>query len=156
MSANRHQDRLAAIRQTIRTARVGTQEELRQALRGAGFNVTQATLSRDLAKLQARRVSLPEGGSAYELDDFKITGDTDELARMSALIVGVEDNGTLVVLQTVAGAAAAVAAVLDRGRLPQILGTIAGDDTIFIAPARRASAHELAKQLKQLWRQGKP
>ena len=52
-----------AIRQIIRTTRVGTQEELRQLLRDEGFDVTQATLSRDLSRLRARRVSLAEGGS---------------------------------------------------------------------------------------------
>lgn len=154
MAEEGHEARRAAIRTIIRNQRVGTQEDLRLLLAKEGFDVTQATLSRDLARLKARRVSLPEGGSVYELEEFKASADEAEVAAVGRLITGVNDNDHLVVVQTLPGAASAVAVALDRARLPQVMGTIAGDDTIFIAPARRASAAGLAKHLKQLWRQG--
>src|ERR671930_436364 len=71
MMRNDHDTRRAAIRALIRSRRVGTQEELRQLLASQGYDVTQATLSRDLARLGARRVSLPEGGTAYEVEEAR-------------------------------------------------------------------------------------
>jgi transcriptional regulator of arginine metabolism len=149
-----HEARRVAIRQLIRTRWVGTQEELREALREKGFEVTQATLSRDLARLRARKTSLPEGGSAYELEGFQAPEEPEELARFAEMVTGVDENGSLVVVLTLVGAASAVALALDRARLPEVLGTIAGDDTIFIAPARKTSTAALAKRLKKTWRKG--
>jgi len=141
------------IRQLLRTERVGTQEELAALLARKGVLATQATLSRDLARLRARRVTLPEGGSIYELEDQPApaaTG-TDALGELRALVSGVEHNGSLVVVFTRPGAASAVAMAIDRARMPEVLATIAGDDTIFVAPARKVSAQALLKHLQDLW-----
>ncbi len=146
--------RRGAIRSLIRNQRVGTQEELRQLLQEEGFDVTQATLSRDLARLKARRVSLQEGGSVYELDELRAPDDPDELARAGALVVGWDANEHLVVVHTRPGAASAVALALDKARLPQLLGTIAGDDTIFLAPARKVTAAKLTKLIESHWKRG--
>jgi transcriptional regulator of arginine metabolism len=152
MDAQR-QERREAIRAILRAQVVGTQEELGELLSKRGYEVTQATLSRDLAKLKARRVTLPEGGVIYELDELKAP-ESNNLHVMKNLIVGVEHNDSMVVVATVQGAAAAVALELDRSRLPAVLGTIAGDDTIFVAPRRKHSAAGLARQLQSLWRKG--
>ena len=64
--------RRALIVELVRTRHVATQGDLRDLLRAKGHDVTQATLSRDLAKLRARRVSLPSGGTAYEIDDLVV------------------------------------------------------------------------------------
>ncbi|AKU90415.1 arginine repressor [Vulgatibacter incomptus] len=146
--------RRSAIRHIIRTQRVGTQEELRQLLVESGYDVTQATLSRDLARLKARRVSLPEGGGIYELDELRAPDDPEELVQAGEFVNGLDSNEFLVVVHTRPGAASAVALALDKARLPLLLGTIAGDDTIFLAPARRIRAEKLLQHLASLWKKG--
>lgn len=146
------QERRAVIRQLLRDHRVGTQEELGELLEKRGYEVTQATLSRDLARLKARRLTLPEGGSVYELEEFRAGEGTDGLEGLRHLVVAVDYNDSLVVMKTAAGSASAVANGLDRARLGTVLGSIAGDDTIFLAPTRRSSTPALAKQLQALWK----
>lgn len=146
-----HDERRAAIAEIIRTQRVGTQEDLRLSLRERGFDTTQATLSRDLARLKARRISLPEGGTVYELEAFPAPGDDDIIELSRDMVMGVEESLALVVVHTAAGAASAVAAIIDRARLPSVSGTIAGDDTIFIAPSKRTTVAALAKELRASW-----
>jgi transcriptional regulator of arginine metabolism len=117
----------------------------RRLLRERGIAATQGTLSRDLAQLGARRAPLPDGGTAYEVDEPPPV----RAGAMAELVVGVRDAASLVVVQTLPGAAQAIAAQLDRARLPAVVGTIAGDDTIFVAPARRTSPRRLAAQLEK-------
>jgi transcriptional regulator of arginine metabolism len=133
--------RRAEIRALIAGRPVATQEELRELLAAKGHAVTQATLSRDLAKLGARRAA----GGAYELPDA-----TPRVPLLSDLVRQVDDNGSLVVIHTTAGAAQVVASTFDRARLPEALGTIAGDDTIFVAPARGVTTARLARRLREL------
>lgn len=140
--------RRAAIRALLARREVTTQEELRALLAKAGHAVTQATLSRDLAALGARRAPRAHGGAAYELPGA--TDPPDELAAaVGALVVEIDHNGSLVVVRTVVGAASAIAVALDRARLPEVIGTIAGDDTIFIAPARGQAPGKLATLLRR-------
>jgi transcriptional regulator of arginine metabolism len=75
----------------------------------------------------------------------------DATLRQRDDIVGVEDSLALVVVMTSPGAASSVALALDRARLPEALATIAGDDTVFVAPARRTTPAQLAKKLRKLW-----
>jgi transcriptional regulator of arginine metabolism len=133
--------RRAEIRALIGSRPVATQEELRELLAAKGHAVTQATLSRDLAKLGARRAA----GGAYELPDA-----TPRVPLLSDLVRQVDDNGSLVVIHTTAGAAQVVASTFDRARLPEALGTIAGDDTIFVAPTRGVTTARLARRLREL------
>jgi transcriptional regulator of arginine metabolism len=141
--------RRQAAAELIRSRRIGTQEELLAALRGAGFDATQATLSRDLARLGARRVSAPEGGARYELDD---ENRRDGLHTVAGLVASVASNGAMVVVRTHPGSAPAVARALDLSGLPEVLGTIAGDDTIFVAPADEGRAKALAELVRRLFR----
>ena len=134
------------IRELISNRQVSTQEELRSLLADRGHDVTQATLSRDLAQLGARRAAQPSGGTYYELPDT-IRPSTPLLAD---LVRTIDDNGTLVVIHTSAGAANVVAGLLDRARMPEVLGTIAGDDAIFIAPARGVTTAKVIKKLRDL------
>ena len=145
-----HSRRRDAIRHLLRSEVIGTQEELRSRLQRQGFDCTQATLSRDLSRLGARRVALTSGGTAYEIEDVRI-GDEGQLAEARDLVVSVSSNGNLVVIHTVIGTAAAVGVAIDRARLEGVLGTIAGDDTLFVAPARSRRADKLAKQFQQIW-----
>jgi transcriptional regulator of arginine metabolism len=141
------QARRAAITELVRARRVATQGELQRLLRARGIAATQATLSRDLAQLGARRAPLPDGGTAYEVDGAPPA----HPGAMAELVVGIRDAAALVVVHTLPGAAQAIAAQLDRARLPAVIGTLAGDDTIFVVPDRRTSPRRLAAQLaKQL------
>jgi transcriptional regulator of arginine metabolism len=144
--------RRALIAELIRTRHVATQGELRDLLRSQGHEVTQATLSRDLAKLQARRVSLPGGGTAYEIAGFAVHTDPPaQLATVASLVHGLREGAAIVVIHTSPGAAPAIAALLDQSRLDSIIGTIAGDDTIFVVPERRVTTQALARSLRQMF-----
>lgn len=133
--------RRAVIRELIVTRPVATQEELRALLLDRGHDVTQATLSRDLASLGARRAA-----HGYELPEVTT------LPALPDLIRSIDDNGTLVVIHTAPGAAQVVASALDRAKPAEILGTIAGDDAIFVAPARGVAAAKLVKRVRELIR----
>ncbi len=139
--------RRQAVARIIRGGGIATQEELLAELRRQGLRATQATLSRDLARLGARRASHPDGGTFYELRDDLPGGGLDALR---GLVSAVEANGSLVVVRTHPGSAPAVARAIDLSRMPEVLGTIAGDDTIFVAPAREGKARALAERLVAL------
>ena len=134
--------RRAAIVELVRTRPVATQGELQKLLRARGHRVTQATLSRDLAHLGARRAA----AGTYEIAN----GRDLDAQTLASLVVGIHDAAALVVVHTRSGAAQAVAALLDQARLPSVLGTIAGDDTIFIVPDRRTPTRALAHELERL------
>ena len=154
-ASNDQEFRRSAIRGIIRSRLVATQEELRQLLANEGFEVTQATLSRDLAQIGARRVSLPEGGTAYEVDDARVPEGPDALGAFREMVTRLVDTDSLVIVHTLAGAASAVALAIDRARLPQVAGTLAGDDAIFVAPSKGTSPAKLVRHLNTLWRKGR-
>ena len=147
MSAPEARKRRDAVARILRAGRVSTQEELMAALREEGFQTTQATLSRDLARLSARRVSRPDG-SYYEIGDGAPAA---VAAAVSGLVSEVATNGSLVVIRTLPGSAPAVARAIDLARLPGVLGTIAGDDTVFVAPSRGRGAGALSGRLAGLF-----
>jgi len=140
--------RREAVAQLIRSRRIATQDELLAQLRGEGFEATQATLSRDLARLGARRVSSPDGGTRYELSPEERR---DGIRAIGRLVGSVSCNGSLVVIRTHPGSAPAVARAVDLARLGDVLGTIAGDDTVFVAPTRERRARAVADEVKKLF-----
>jgi transcriptional regulator of arginine metabolism len=144
-SPDRRRDAVARI---LRTRRIATQEELLEALSEAGLRATQATLSRDLALLGARRVSRPEGGTVYELTDGAAA--PSGLAALRGVVADIATNDSLVVIRTQPSAAPAVARAIDLAELPEVLGTIAGDDTIFVAPSAGLRPRRLAVRLAEL------
>jgi transcriptional regulator of arginine metabolism len=148
-----HRARREVIRRLLRTHSVSTQEELGELLKREGIDVTQATLSRDLAKLMARRVTLPDGGTVYELDEAKAPA-SDALLGARALVMTVDESDAMVVVRTVPGGAPAVAAAIDGTRPPGVLGTIAGDDTIFIVPNKGVKPTRVKKDLLAVWKKG--
>ena len=147
MSARDARLRRDAVARILRAGRVSTQGELLSGLRREGFRATQATHSRDLARLSARRVSRPEG-SYYEIGDG---APSSVAAAVSGLVSAVASNGSLVVIRTLPGSAPAVARAIDLARLPGVLGTIAGDDTVFVAPSRGRGAGALSGRLAGLF-----
>jgi transcriptional regulator of arginine metabolism len=149
-----------AVARIIRSRRIATQDELLAALHQAGFRGTQATLSRDLARLGARRVSRPEGGTVYELagadgagavtPDALATAPLRALGALRGLVTTIAANSSMVVIRTVPGSANAIARAIDLAQPPDVLGTIAGDDTIFVAPAGALRPRRLATRLAEL------
>ena len=135
-------DRRSLIRELLVARPIATQADLRAVLAERGLEVTQATLSRDLAQLGARRTA-----HGYELPDVVAAP-----PLLLDLVRSIDDNGTLVVIHTAPGAAQIIASALDRAKPIEILGTIAGDDAIFVAPVRGVAAQKLAKRVRELVR----
>ncbi|MCP4589909.1 MAG: arginine repressor [bacterium] len=142
---NNKSSRQAALLTLVRRRRVASQEEMVRLLDGKGFSTTQASLSRDVRELGLVRVSgryVPAGQLGVERPGGLLP------ERDSELIMSVEPIGAnLIVVRTPPGAANAVAADLDSKTLPEISGTIAGDDTIFIAVRSRCAQGRLIAQL---------
>lgn len=125
--------RQTAILDLIGSHVVGSQEELRQLLLSRGMDVTQATLSRDLRDLHLARVS-DSGGVRYVLPESLSADDDKPLLGnlLPQLFSRVDGVGELIVLHTVASGAQPIAEAIDQEEFPEVLGTIAGDDTILI------------------------
>ena len=125
-------ERHAAVRALVREERVTSQEQLRELLVERGFDVTQATLSRDIRELRLVKVPDAEGIAHYTLPP-EAWEHTPPLARLlPTLFTGAEGTGNLLVVRTLAGGAQAVAEALDWEEWPEVLGTLAGDDTILV------------------------
>ncbi len=124
-------DRQGAILDVIREHRVGSQGGLRELLAERGIEVTQATLSRDLRDLRLVKLPGTGGGSFYSLpDEWENTPPLETL--LPTLFISAEGTGNLLVVHTMTGGAQAVALAIDWEEWPEILGTVAGDDTILI------------------------
>jgi len=147
--------RQAAILDLIGSHVVGSQEDLRQLLLGRGMDVTQATLSRDLRDLHLARVS-ESGGVRYVLPESLVVDDDKPLLAnlLPQLFSRVDGVGELVVLHTVASGAQPIAEAIDQEEFPEVLGTIAGDDTILIVTRSAAARASLTEKLLALAGEG--
>jgi transcriptional regulator of arginine metabolism len=148
MSSNRR-DRQSAILQLVADQAISTQAELADALRHAGFDVVQTTVSRDIGELGLVKVRAPSGRLVYAPPGAT---DADRLRAIAAAMrryaVGVEASGRLLVIHTPSGYASALSQALDDGSHPAIVGTLAGDNTIFVAVRDGASVDELCHELR--------
>lgn len=127
--------RQSEIRKIILNGNVHSQDELLIELKQNGFDLTQATLSRDLKVLQVAKVSHPAKGYVYSIPESRQNVNAPEMNRVNYLADGFRDlnfSGNLAVLRTIPGYASSIAAVIDAANSWEILGTIAGDDTILI------------------------
>ena len=134
------------MREILARGSAASQEELQRALAARGIHAAQPTISRDLAALGIGRMASP-GGARYQL---QAGDDALPIEPIRGLVGSVGTNGVLVIVRTKAGAASTVARALDDAHLDEILGTIAGDDTIFVAPRRTRAAAALARRLRTL------
>ncbi|MFL5756173.1 MAG: arginine repressor [Chloroflexota bacterium] len=145
--------RQRAIRDVVDRRAIRTQLELAAALRELGFPATQATISRDVAELGLRKVGRA-GTQAYAvpapLRESDATGEERLRALLHNLPLQVRLSGQIVVLKTLPGSAHAIAAAIDRAHWPEVAGSIAGDDTVFVAVAGRAPASKLRDRLARL------
>jgi transcriptional regulator of arginine metabolism len=145
--------RQRAIRDLVGQRPIRTQQELAIALKERGFRTTQATISRDVRELGLMKVSR-EGTMAYALPPRLVEAETSGEDRLRRLLgdlpAEVHEARLLLVIRTLPGSAHAVAAALDRTRWPEVVGSIAGDDTVFIAFADRGALQRVRRRLAQL------
>ena len=144
--------RQSVILDVVEREEVRSQEQLRQRLSSRGFDVTQATLSRDIKELGLLKRS---SDGAYQPAGAETRPSTasaiDALGRaLSGYLLDIEPVQQLIVLKTGAGQAQLLALAIDKSSLPEVVGTIAGDDTILIIARDPKSALAVAKQLKDL------
>jgi transcriptional regulator of arginine metabolism len=155
--ASSRASRQAKIVTLISTLEVHSQTELAGMLAREGVEVTQATLSRDLDELGAVKLRGADGGAGRYVvpDDGSpvrgVTGGTDRLARLLAeLLVSADHSGNLAVLRTPPGGAHYLASALDRASLAEVVGTIAGDDTVLVVAREPLDGAGLAGLLSAL------
>jgi transcriptional regulator of arginine metabolism len=143
-------ERLKAVKRAILQHGVANQEGLLSLLTQEGFEVTQATLSRDLKALRVGKVSAPDGTYVYALPE-ESDRSRDELIRdFQRGYLNMESSDNLVVLKTLPGHAQATAWALDNLEVGEILGTVAGDDTILIILRQGADFGALQRSLVHL------
>ncbi|HXQ31977.1 MAG TPA: hypothetical protein VN790_08455 [Steroidobacteraceae bacterium] len=138
-------DRRDALRRIIRSGEVGRQAELVRLLKRAGYTVTQSSVSRDLRDLGVAKV-----GDRYVLAD-DAAAPVAGLKAVAAFVQGVMPSGpNLTVVRTTIGSAQSVALAIDRARWPEVVGTLSGDDTIFIATATPGAQRVVLDRLRSL------
>ena len=144
--------RQAEILRLLEEKSPSSQSELVRELEERGFTATQATVSRDLLELNVARVHEENGGSRYvRLEGQPDHMRKDELARvLRTYLMGAESSGNLMVLRTAPGNAQPLAVGLDRAQLGDILGTVAGDDTIICVIKEGIEASRVADWLRGL------
>jgi transcriptional regulator of arginine metabolism len=152
--------RLEEIRKLLSERPIHSQAELRKMLRSRGLNTTQPTLSRDIRELGLVKgpsgYIAPSAGSALSDDSTSIPGRrSGRLDRVvNQFVLSAEIAGTLVIVRTPPADASPVAFAIDAAALREVLGTIAGDDTIFLATGSEADAENLVRRLRQSMRPG--
>jgi transcriptional regulator of arginine metabolism len=145
MKTQRH----AAILRVVRDRRIESQDGLRQALADEGFVVTQATLSRDIRELGLAKLADPGGGAYYTHPHRGAV--RPELGQvLPALLVGVDGVGPFLVLKTASGSAGAVTEALDQVGWTEVIGTIAGDDTVLVITRSQRHRQQIAGRIQQL------
>lgn len=132
---------------------VSSQGQLVELLASEGVSATQATVSRDLEELGAVKVRIPGGSTAYAVPEHAKERPVpeDHLRRvMGEFVVEVRSSVNLVVLRTPPGSAHVVGSALDRASLPDVIGTVAGDDTVLVVCSQATHGHEMAADLSDL------
>ena len=139
MKPQRH----AAILDLVRIQRIPSQEVLRERLAERGFEVAQATLSRDIRELGLIKMPDEDGGSVYTVPAH-VTDPTP------ALFLGADGVGNLLVIKTLTGGAQPVAVAIDWQEWPEVVGTIAGDDQILLILRQADNLPEIVRRLEEL------
>jgi transcriptional regulator of arginine metabolism len=147
------QQRQQIITRLIAQENVCSQPRLQEMLKDQGIEATQATISRDLEELGAVKIRVAGGDSIYAIAEYAPArvAPSDQLRRvMAEWVAEVTSSGNLVVVRTPPGCAHVVASALDRSALSGLLGTVAGDDTIFCVAAEDIGGAGLAEELRSL------
>ena len=148
-------NRLEALRLIISSQQLGSQDELLNALQKEGFKLTQATLSRDLKQLKVAKAASMSGNYVYVLPNetmykrVSTPNSIREMMRVSGFI-SINFSGNMGIIRTRPGYASSIAWNIDNGNIPEILGTIAGDDTIFIVIKEGVKHQEVVEALSDV------
>lgn len=143
------QERQNQILSLIRDHAIATQAELTKFLVDAGIDVTQATISRDLQELRIVKILMPDGNYRYAAAESAGRDDGRLESIMHQCLLHVDFACNIVVLKTLTGAAQAVGYALDSLPLDEMVGSIAGDDTLMVVVRSEAAAGQLAARLKE-------
>jgi len=145
--------RQAKILEVIRHAVIETQEELAEALGRHGIPVTQATVSRDIKELQLNKVSTGDGRYRYALPEEAPSSSWDKRRRIfRESVLEVEHSENIVVIKSLPGTAPGVASAIDHLGWTEMLGSVAGDDTVLVVIKPREVAAEIAQRIRGLMR----
>jgi len=145
--ANKRQ-RQATIRGIIDSRPIENQEELRKQLRQRGWDVTQSTLSRDLREMRVSRIPFQGGSSRYAITSEDVDARPPLETLLPPLYTAIDGVGELVVLHTLPGGAQPIGVALDAEEWPEVMGTIAGDDTVLIVCRSSTAMEKVIKRLK--------
>jgi transcriptional regulator of arginine metabolism len=144
-TAEQRDQRRLAIAKLLRKNAIERQSELVELLRAAGYVATQSSVSRDLKDMGVVKVR-----NRYSVPDRELDGNDEPLQQIAEFVRGIRAAGpNLLVVTTAIGAAQRVAVTLDRTGWPEVVGTLSGDDTIFIATASAATQRRLRSRLNQ-------
>ncbi|MEI6142274.1 MAG: arginine repressor [Mariniphaga sp.] len=151
---NRSQ-RIEVIKQIISQEVISSQDELQIRLQERGCDVTQATLSRDLRSLQVMKVNDAKNGYIYRLVETKVVEQkvSSEVSRIDFMpdgVVSIEFSGNILVIKTLPGYANSVAILIDKANPVEIIGTVAGDDTILTIMREGVGRHDVVQALKSI------
>ena len=148
-------DRLETLRMIISSREMGSQEELLTALQQEGFKLTQATLSRDLKQLKVAKAASMGGNYVYVLPNVTMYKRVSSPAQVKEMMqvpgfISINFSGNMGVIKTRPGYASSIAYNIDNSNIPFILGTIAGDDTIFIVIGEHVSEADVVAALSKV------
>ncbi len=146
-------DRIETLKMIISSQQMGSQEEVLRALSSEGFNLTQATLSRDMKQLKVAKAASMNGKYVYVLPNETMYRRVSKPATAREMLrtpgfISISFSGNMAVVKTRPGYASSIAYNIDNDNIPEILGTIAGDDTIFIVMKEGTSKADLEKTLE--------
>ena len=148
-------NRLETLRMIISSRELGSQDELLEALQNEGFKLTQATLSRDLKQLKVAKAATMSGNYVYVLPNvtmYKRVSTPNQIKEMMQVpgFMSINFSGNMGVIKTRPGYASSIAYNIDNSDIPQIIGTIAGDDTIFIVIRQGVTEEEVVNALSEV------
>lgn len=149
-------ERLKVVSEILKFQVIGSQEELLKQLRKKGFEITQATLSRDLKALKVAKTPLSNGMYKYVLPP-QIMPISDELASHNftshGAVLSLDFSGHLAIVKTRPGYASAIAWDIDNRATDEVLGTIAGDDTVLLIPREGVSRDKIVKVINHIFQE---
>jgi transcriptional regulator of arginine metabolism len=139
------------IKEIIENNMVNTQDELVKRLNEEGFDVTQATVSRDIRELQLAKVATELGGFRYRVPENTGTVSDKKYVRiLREAVLSLEAAENILVIKTVSGMAMAAAAALDSLKIPKVVGCIAGDDTIMCIVKTVSDVKNVSRKINEL------
>lgn len=148
-------ERQLKILELVAEEEIHTQEELSARLKESGFSATQATVSRDIKELHLQKVPSPAGGTRYAVSNERSHGETQTRDKyrsvLHQVLTGAVPAGNIGVVKTLSGTANAAAAALEAIRVENIIGTLAGDDTLLVLFANEQLAREFCRDLNVLY-----